>query len=151
MGFAALVFALITSSSPHRLGDGDPACSRISRRARSARVKEIVVHPDQWDCARVRLVGVAVRGFENSNIYDPSVDRCGGRARAIAVDWSSSSIEEARFERLAEVEGTFRNNYGRVWKSGEIIVSHSASGPGPLVDVRVVRWLSGNLPPCPRS
>ena len=82
------------------------------------------------------------------NLYANDSERCAERPKAIAVDWYKSSISKKRFARKAEIEGTLRNYYGRKLPPGEIIIFNSAAGPGPLSDVRIVRWLSGDLPNC---
>ena len=151
MVIAVVLGALATSALPSNFSANEPKCPLNVGAPQTTSIRQIAAHPERWDCVIVRVTGVAVRGHEDSYLYETLSDRCrltGDHPKAIAVDWYRSNATEKRFSRLAEIEGTFRNDYGRKWPPGTIVITPSA--PGPLVDVRIVRWLSADLPPCKR-
>lgn len=150
--WTAVVIGALAAMPHAQMPSSEPECVQLSINSRWTTVQAVVAHPERWNCKRVRLIGVAVRAFENSNLYASSDDLCRERPKAIAVDWySSSAADRPRFIRMAEVEGTFRDFNDRKLPSGEIIMMNSWAGPGPLKDVRVVRWLSAELPRCKRQ
>ena len=91
--------------------------------------------------------GLVVWEFENLGLYRSHRHYCEGASwdggGAIYAEWGEAeSIDRSDSRRMAIVRGIFRNHVG------SIIISTGAPGPGPLEDIRLVRWVSGRLPAC---
>lgn len=113
----------------------------------SVTVEALAAHPGKWNGKRVRVAGLAVLEFENLGLYGSYDDYCGpraarGRRAAIYVNWPAALRRRGHFRRMAVVEGRFEGD------DGVIVVSTGAPGPGPLTDVRIVRWASAPLTRC---
>jgi hypothetical protein len=151
MSVGLLIWAfLLLTGRPIEPAEAASACSMTRKVAQAATVEQINADPAAWDCKRVKVRGIATRAVENYYLYATPDDRChvGDRHLSIAVDWDSSRVREQRFARVAELEGVFRHQYTKPAPPGYIRVS--GWGPGPLTKVRVIRWLSAELPACDR-
>lgn len=143
----ATALALLFVGGCASAGSTGPAASRVT-------VADLVAAPEAWDGRRVEITGLVVSEFENLGLYASWEDYCPreGWGQAIYVNWGDVRPRDAALpRRMATVRGTFRNVIGveRI-DNGEVVVmiSTGAPGPGPLTDVRIVRWHGRTLPAC---
>lgn len=111
-------------------------------------ISQIERRPGVWDEQRVQVTGWAVHDFENHGLYSDRSDICanGEDRAAIYAVWRDDLLP-LRTIRKGVFEGTFRNELG-VQPDGNIVVSTAAPGPGPLENIRLVRWLTKTMPAC---
>ncbi len=122
---------------------------------RNVTVAQLAAEPDRWDGQRVRVAGLAVRERENFGLYASYEDYCSrGEVRPVAiyVDWPEHLRDGRLFRKPAVVEGIFHKAWPQEPTDDPdmqvIVVSNVAPGPGPLTEVRVVRWTSGPVSRC---
>jgi len=118
-------------------------------------VSEIASAPFVWHGRQVQLTGILVWETHNVGLYRSYRDYCRGRPlrrrTAIYVKWQEvSGVTRADNRRMVVVSGIFRNETMTPLPDGTIILSTGAAGPGPLENVRILRWLSSSLAPCSR-
>ena len=121
-------------------------------------VEQLMEDPAHWDGRRVRVEGLVVREFENFGLYrdyDAYCDVANSAEGPVAIyaDWPDGFAPVRHFRREAVVEGVFRHRVGQSRVEGGhqfILISTAAPGPGPLEEIRRVRWTSAMLPACRR-
>jgi hypothetical protein len=124
-------------------------------RAVPVTIEELAADPRRWNGRRVRVAGLVVRELHKSGLYHDYGDYCGAgsvpaRRTAIRAEWPGE-IADGYYPRRAVVEGTFvdwGDSYPFEDENG-VMWSIREAGPGPLREVRLLRWTSGELPDCP--
>lgn len=111
-------------------------------------VRDLRNDPERWDGQRVQITSWITSGFENFNLYASREAICGTNEDRGVVGADTARIIAYGTMRRGIFKGTFRNTYGALQANGDIIVSTGHASPGPLEQIKVLRWLSPAEPIC---
>jgi hypothetical protein len=117
-------------------------------------IRELIAHPERWDGREVRVRGLAIRDFEDSNLYESYAEYCRGFRRgrhwvSVGVNWPADGTNNIpRNRTMVIVRGTFTDIFGSQ-PDGSLRLSNAMSN-GPIENPVIVRHLSLPYPRCRR-